>query len=74
MDGAVHVASPDTEAFLATVRPRQVVTDPRFRPGDLGGLGVAGDPRGESAYPVRRPSVAATHVRGTNKPVFSLLL
>lgn len=41
MDGAVHVAGPDTRAFLATMGPRQVVTGLRFRPGAAPGvLGV----------------------------------
>jgi AraC-like DNA-binding protein len=33
MDGAVHVAGPDTRAFLATMGAGQVVTGLRFRPG-----------------------------------------
>ncbi|MGH4010400.1 MAG: DUF6597 domain-containing transcriptional factor [Pseudonocardiaceae bacterium] len=33
MDGAVHVAGSDSRAFLATMRPHQVVTGLRFRPG-----------------------------------------
>ncbi|MDQ4020550.1 MAG: hypothetical protein M3257_02715 [Actinomycetota bacterium] len=33
MDGAVHVAGPDTRAFVTTLGPRQVVTGLRFRPG-----------------------------------------
>lgn len=33
MDGAVHVAGPDSRAFLTTMGPRQVVTGLRFRPG-----------------------------------------
>jgi AraC-like DNA-binding protein len=41
MDGAVHVAGPDTRAFLATMAPRQVLTGLRFRPGAAPGvLGV----------------------------------
>jgi AraC-like DNA-binding protein len=41
MDGAVHVAGPDSQAFLATMGPRQVVTGLRFRPGAAPGvLGV----------------------------------
>ena len=41
MDGAVHVAGPDSRAFLATMGPRQVVTGLRFRPGAAPGvLGV----------------------------------
>jgi AraC-like DNA-binding protein len=41
MDGAVHVAGPDTRAFLTTMGPRQVVTGLRFRPGAAPGvLGV----------------------------------
>ncbi len=33
MDGAVHVAGPDTRAFLVTLGPGQVVTGLRFQPG-----------------------------------------
>lgn len=33
MDAAVHVAGPDTRAFLVTLSPGQVVTGLRFRPG-----------------------------------------
>lgn len=41
MDSTVHVAGPDTRAFLATMRPHQVVTGLRFRPGAAPGvLGV----------------------------------
>ncbi|HVE96584.1 MAG TPA: DUF6597 domain-containing transcriptional factor [Pseudonocardiaceae bacterium] len=41
MDGAVHVAGPDTRAFLTTMGPRQVVTGLRFHPGAAPGvLGV----------------------------------
>jgi hypothetical protein len=41
MDGAVHVAGPDSRAFLTTMGPRQVVTGLRFRPGAAPGvLGV----------------------------------
>ncbi|MGH3934127.1 MAG: DUF6597 domain-containing transcriptional factor [Pseudonocardiaceae bacterium] len=41
MDGAVHVAGPDTHAFLTTLGPGQVVTGLRFRPGAAPGvLGV----------------------------------
>ncbi len=41
MDGAVYVAGPDTHAFLTTLRPGQVVTGLRFRPGAAPGvLGV----------------------------------
>lgn len=41
MDGMVHVAGLDSQVFLATVRPQQVVTGLRFRPGAAPGvLGV----------------------------------
>jgi hypothetical protein len=41
MDGAVHVAGPDTHAFLTSLTPGQVVTGLRFRPGVAPGvLGV----------------------------------
>jgi hypothetical protein len=41
MDGAVHVAGPDTRAFLVTMGPGQVVIGLRFRPGAAPGvLGV----------------------------------
>lgn len=41
MDGAVHVAGPDTRAFLAATGPGQVVTGLRFRPDAAPGvLGV----------------------------------
>ena len=41
MDGAVHVAGPDTRAFLVTLGPGQVVTGLRFRSGAAPGvLGV----------------------------------
>ncbi|HZA16369.1 MAG TPA: helix-turn-helix domain-containing protein [Pseudonocardiaceae bacterium] len=41
MNGAVHVAGPDTRAFLTTMGSRQVVTGLRFRPGAAPGvLGV----------------------------------
>ncbi|MGB8963584.1 MAG: hypothetical protein WCC38_16715 [Pseudonocardiaceae bacterium] len=33
MNGTVHVAGPDTRAFVATLRPGQIVTGLRFRPG-----------------------------------------
>ncbi len=38
MDGAVHVAGPDTRAFLAPMHPHQVVTGLRFRPGAAPGV------------------------------------
>jgi AraC-like DNA-binding protein len=38
MDGAVHVAGPDTRAFLSVQRPGQVVTGLRFRPGAAPGV------------------------------------
>ncbi len=44
MDGAVHVAGPDTRAFLVTLGPGQVVTGLRFRPGAA--PGVLGIPAG----------------------------
>jgi AraC-like DNA-binding protein len=41
MDGAVHVAGPDTHAFLTPMTPGQVITGVRFRPGAAPGvLGV----------------------------------
>ncbi|MGH3823946.1 MAG: DUF6597 domain-containing transcriptional factor [Pseudonocardiaceae bacterium] len=41
MNGAVHVAGPDTRAFLAPLIPGQIVTGLRFRPGAAPGvLGV----------------------------------
>lgn len=47
MNGTVHVAGPDTRAFLATLRPGQVVTGLRFRPG------CAPDVLGVPAYALR---------------------
>ncbi|MGH3674101.1 MAG: AraC family transcriptional regulator [Pseudonocardiaceae bacterium] len=41
MDGAVHVAGPDTHAFLTPMTPGQVITGVRLRPGAAPGvLGV----------------------------------
>lgn len=41
MDGAVHVAGPDTRAFIATLNTGQTLTGLRFRPGAAPGvLGV----------------------------------
>jgi AraC-like DNA-binding protein len=42
MDGAVHVAGPDTRAFLAPLKGGQTLTGLRFRPG--AGPGVMGVP------------------------------
>ncbi|MGH3769133.1 MAG: DUF6597 domain-containing transcriptional factor [Pseudonocardiaceae bacterium] len=41
MDGAVHVAGPDTRAFLAPMNPGEVIIGVRFRPGAApGALGA----------------------------------
>jgi AraC-like DNA-binding protein len=37
-NGAVHVAGPDTRAFLATMKPGEMVTGVRFRPGAAPGV------------------------------------
>lgn len=76
MDGAVHVAGPDTRAFLATLNNGQTLTGLRFRPGAA--PGVLGVP----AYRLRDQRVRlddlwpgetlTSHIEGADNPATAL--